>query len=97
MKNYSLSGKTKFFQASKNAYTHILKEDQEIIEVMGESEEQAQERADFIVRACNCHAELVEALTELLKGVEAHERRTGVVQWAPSIKQAREALNNAKL
>lgn len=55
----------------------------------------AHANAEFIVRACNAHDELLEACETLLADVEAHERRTGTPQWASSIDKARDAIAEA--
>jgi hypothetical protein len=49
--------------------------------------------ASFIVKACNMHAELVNALDDLLDSAELRGRRTARIDFATSVlAKAREAM-----
>ena len=45
-----------------------------VAEVFADSVEEVEERAAFIVRACNAHAGLVEAMTDCADGLERDAR-----------------------
>ena len=56
------------YQQNTDAYTHIVRDSEEryVCGCSQDSKGNAKANAAFIVRACNCHEELLQALQELL-------------------------------
>ena len=52
--------------------------------------------ADFIVQACNAHDELLAACEDFVYAIEGYEKRTGIIQFHPSVDRARAAIAKAR-
>ena len=48
--------------------------------------------AAFIVQACNAHDELLAACEDFVYAIEGYEKRTGIIQFHPSVDKARAAI-----
>jgi len=54
--------------------------------------EEANANAAFIVQACNAHDELLAACEDFVYAIEGYEKRTGIIQFHPSVDKARAAI-----
>ena len=54
------------------------------------------DQAHRVARLCKAAPDLLEALKEVMEGIEGREKRTGIIQLVPCVDKARAAIAKAE-